>query len=320
MEHRRHLYQITAFSLLLLSVLSFGYVSTFANIGHSKPDGQPYTVKEFNVNAPVRLNVRTSGGNIRVESRNSNSNKVRVEMYVRKGHRYLTSGDTGLKGYDIDISQHGNEINAIAHQRGSIHFSFGNQPSISFVVYTPKSVNGELHTSGGNISLRHLEGSLNSRTSGGEVKATDITGDFKLRTSGGNITVHHQTGNLVAHTSGGDIDLTDANGKMDIHTSGGEINLTDAGGNITGNTSGGSIHADIHKITNHLSLKTSGGNINAKIPQGQGYSLELRGESVHTNLHDFNGTMRSDKVEGTVRGGGPKVTLRTSGGSIYLND
>jgi DUF4097 and DUF4098 domain-containing protein YvlB len=320
MENRRHYFRITAFTLLLLSVLSFGCVATFANSNRSQPDGQPYTVKEFNVNAPVNLNVRTSGGNISVESRNSNSNKVRVEMYVRKGHRYLTAGDTDLKGYDIDISKHGNEINAISHQHGSIHFSFGSQLSISFVVYTPKSVNGTVHTSGGDISLRHLEGSLNSKTSGGEVEATDITGDFSLKTSGGNITVHHQTGNLVAHTSGGDIDLTDANGKIDIHTSGGEINLTDAVGDITGKTSGGNIHASINKITNQLYLKTSGGNIHAKIPQEKGYSLELRGESVHTNLHDFNGTMRSDKVEGTVRGGGPKITLRTSGGSIYLND
>lgn len=302
----------------LLPLLLISCVSSYASNGNGKQDGQPYMTKDFNVSTPVRLQVRTSGGNISVQSRYSN--KVRVEMYVRKGHRYLTPGDDALKGYDITIAKHGNEIVATAHQRVHIGFSFNHQPSISFVLYTPKSVKGTVHTSGGNISINQLEGGLETKTSGGNIKATDISGNYTLNTSGGRISIHQFNGSVKAHTSGGSIDVEKADGQLDLHTSGGNISLQNVGGDITAKTSGGNISAKIHKVTNMLSLKTSGGNVNASIPSDQGYSLELRGGSVHTNLQNFNGTMKNDRVDGTVRGGGPKIILKTSGGSVHLSD
>lgn len=307
--------------LLLLSAFLMGYVSfTYPN-GNNKSTRQndkPYEVKEFNVTSPVRLDVRTSGGYIKVESRYSD--KVRVEMFVRKGNRYLTPKSNALKGFSIDISQNGNEIRAIARHHGSFGFSFGNQPSISFVLYTPKSVNGELHTSGGKISIKGLNGDLNTYTSGGRIEAADLEGNYTLKTSGGRIVIHQIKGTINASTSGGRIVAGNANGKLLLHTSGGSISLNNVGGEINASTSGGNISASVNQISNLLSLKTSGGNITATIPSNQGYTLELRGGSVHTNLQNFNGTMRRNKVDGTVRGGGPKIILKTSGGSIRLSD
>jgi len=301
--------------LLLFSAILIGCVSTYANGWRQQPDGQPYEVKEFNVSTPIQLNVRTSGGNIRIESRYSN--KVRVEMYVRKSGHYLTPSDNALKGYDIDISKHGSEIRAIAHHSG-MGFHFGSQPSISFVLYTPKASDGDLHTSGGNISIQGLEGNMQTHTSGGNIDATDLNGSYTLKTSGGRISIHKVNGKVRANTSGGSIDVAEASGILSLHTSGGNISLQNVSGEIDGKTSGGNISAKIQKVTNQVSLKTSGGNVNVSIPSDKGYSLELKGGSVHTNLQNFNGTMRNDRVDGTVRGGGPKIILKTSGGSVHL--
>lgn len=318
MNYQRYrLYQLPF--VLILAVFIY-FLPAYANniIQTRQSEGKPYQVKEFNVNAPVRLDVQTSGGNIRVESRSEN--KVRVEMYVRKNGHYLTPHDNALKNYKIDISKHGNEIRAIVRQRHGFGTIFGRQPSISFVLYTPKSVNGKLNTSGGNITIRNLKGELENHTSGGNIEAVNISGDFTLGTSGGQIIIHKAQGKIMASTSGGNVQADNSDGSLNLRTSGGSISLNNVGGDITAKTSGGNISASIHKVTNQLSLKTSGGNITATIPGNQGYTLDLRGSSVNTNLQKFNGTLRHNRVRGNVEGGGPKITLKTSGGNITLSN
>lgn len=308
------IFLLSGFKMPLISTVLTKNTSTTV---HKYDNGTPYLVKEFNVTTPVQIKVRTSGGFINVESRYSN--KVRVEMYVHKNGRNLTKKDTDLKNYDIEISKSGNEIQAIARRKSGIHFGFWNNMSINFVVYGPKNANCDIRTSGGHLELTGLNGQLNAHTSGGGIRATDVSGEVKLNTSGGAITVNHQNGNLSANTSGGPIRVSDADGTLTLRTSGGGIRLDEVSGQIDARTSGGGIRASVKNVKNYLTLRTSGGNISASIPSGQGYDLDLSGSSVHTHLSDFDGSMKSDNVRGTVKGGGPKIVLKTSGGSIHLN-
>ena len=315
----------TSAFFLLVAFLLLGFTSknkvtrdTNPVIAQQKDDGTPYLVKEFNVNAPIRLTVRTSGGYITVKSRYSD--KVRVEMYVRRHGHELTKKDTDLGDYNIDISKSGNEVRAIDQSKSRVHCGFWNGYSISFVVYTPRKCDCNIKTSGGHIDLADLEGQMDASTSGGHIDANDITGNASLRTSGGSIKITHQDGEMDARTSGGHIEVDGGNGTLRLSTSGGHISLDGVAGEIDARTSGGSIRANVLNIKNRLSLRTSGGGITANIPGNQGYDLDLSGSSVHTNLKDFSGSMRHNSVEGTVKGGGPKVILRTSGGSIRLNE
>ena len=54
------------------------------NLEQSDVD-DPYRVEEFTIRTPGNLEVRTSGGHIEVDG--SESNTVRVEMYVRQNGR-----------------------------------------------------------------------------------------------------------------------------------------------------------------------------------------------------------------------------------------
>ena len=280
-------------------------------------DGTPYLVKNFNVHTPIHLTVQTSGGYINVQYRNSN--KVRIEMYVQHHGRYLTPKDTDLGEYHIDISKSGNEVRAISRSKNRVHFGFWQGYSISFVIYTPKRCDCELHTSGGFLKLSGIEGEIDARTSGGYISSDDITGNIQLHTSGGQIKLNHISGDIVAKTSGGSIAVNSGTGSLRLSTSGGPIKLDGISGEVDARTSGGSIHANVLRVDNRLSLRTSGGNITANIPTDKGYDLDLSGSSVHTNLKNFSGTMKRDAVQGTVMGGGPKIILKTSGGSIRLN-
>lgn len=276
----------------------------------------PYLTKTFNL-AAGDLFVSTSGGSIRVEG--SNTTKVKVEMYV-KSNKYSDSKirEKLEEDFEISIEKIGSRIEAIAKRTGK-SWSW-NGISISFVVYTPVNFACELNTSGGSLKIAGVKGrSHELKTSGGSITAEDMSGNLEARTSGGSITVRDYEGDVDGKTSGGSIKLDDITGDIDVSTSGGGIKIEDVQGEVYASTSGGSINANITKLENQLVLKTSGGSVRATIPNGLGLDLDLRGNRVNTSLNNFSGESKSDRVAGTVNGGGIMVKLSTSGGSVNLN-
>lgn len=276
---------------------------------------QPYRTERFSVSGNVTLDVETSGGSIEVTG--SNNNEVVVEMYVRKRGRWLQMGDDDLSDYQITIVQQGNKIIAHAERKAKLNWG-SNNISISFKVMAPSSTSSELSTSGGSIGIALLEGNQRLDTSGGSISVDDVMGNVEARTSGGSISVENMEGDLDAKTSGGSISLDRVKGKLDFSTSGGSINVSEISGQVRGSTSGGSIRADITDVTGDISLRTSGGSIYATVPGGRGYDLELRGNRVITELRNFSGNAEEDRISGQMNGGGPKISLRTSGGHIKL--
>lgn len=280
---------------------------------------EPYQVESFDLNEPGTLDVQTSGGHITVEG--SSSNSVRVEMYVQKNGQNLLPEDTNLEDWDIDISQSGSAIKAIAKRSNNKNWSFfgNNNLSISFVVYTPREMSSDLKTSGGHIKTRGLSGKQELSTSGGHLELANLKGTIKARTSGGHIDVSDIQGNINVRTSGGHIDVRKSEGTMKVKTSGGHIDLADVSGTVEASTSGGGISADLNSIGQFVDLRTSGGNVNINVPENMGLDLNLRGSYVSTNLKNFSGEVDRDEVRGKLNGGGPMISARTSGGTVSLS-
>lgn len=305
------------FSLIFSLLLVSSSVAS-ANSGSIDQD-DPYRIEEFNINTPGELQVRTSGGHITVEG--SNSNSVRVEMYVRKDGKNLTSSDISLDKWDIDISQSGNSIKATAKHQGNNGWSSWNNDrlSISFVVFAPKKMSTDLKTSGGHIEAQNLEGNQMIVTSGGHLNLTNLKGTIEAKTSGGHIDLSDIEGNLNVRTSGGHISAKTVAGTLQARTSGGHIKLSDISGSVKAATSGGSITASLNTIDQFVDLKTSGGNVDFTIPENIGVNLQLKGSFVHGKFNNFSGEMENNEVEGELNGGGPKVAARTSGGTVRLS-
>ncbi len=300
----------------LLSVAVAVFLFTFSVQVKANSEDTPYLTKTFNLSSG-ELYVSTSGGSIKVEG--GTGNTVKVEMYVRSSKHSDEKIKEMLEDeYEIKIGQTGSRVEATAKRLGS-GWNW-NSISISFVVYTPKNFACELNTSGGSLNLSGVSGSQQSmKTSGGSIHAEEISGELDVNTSGGSIDIDELNGNLKANTSGGSINLSEIRGDIDAHTSGGGINIEDVQGYVSATTSGGSITANISKLEKQLVLKTSGGSVNATIPSGLGLNLDLRGNRVNTSLNNFSGESKSDRVTGTVNGGGILVELATSGGSVNLN-
>ena len=305
-------------------------------------------IQEYTISSPLSLNLSTSGGNINTVARDGNG--VEVAFIVKKRNQVVDISLEELKKLaDVEIIQNGNSLTI------NIKHIHERNLSVGFSVKTPANTSCNLNTSGGNISLTDVNGSQNVNTSGGNIDLTKLTGTvtantsggnisisdskatyiattsggnislnnidgkLKVSTSGGNIHANNVKPELNAETSGGNIDVNNAEGPLDVNTSGGSITLDKIAGSVKAETSGGSISANITKLSDKLDLETSGGGIRVTIPSGLGLNLDLSADHIDTQLTNFSGTAKKDRINGQINGGGIPVHISTSGGSITLS-
>jgi len=192
-------------------------------------------------------------------------------------------GKKGKKSEDFEVtfSQDGDDVKVVGDQKG---ISFWGSSRVHFIVKVPQRYNVDLKTSGGSIELSSLNGEVDAYTSGGSIKLGKIEGEVDVKTSGGSIRVEEVAGEINAHTSGGSIKVTMSEQPK---------------GNSRLSTSGGSVTAYLlPSIAVDLSASTSGGR-------------------VHSDFA-VNGSVKKTSVDGSVNGGGPKLVLKTSGGSVNI--
>jgi hypothetical protein len=186
------------------------------------------------------------------------------------------------------------------------------------------SIDGK--TSGGNIELKTFNGDADLRTSGGNITLDAGTGDVKARTSGGNLQFANVTGAVNGRATGGGITLRDCSGGADVRTAGGSIEVENDGP-VLARTTGGSIRCRLQKTSTSqnllLDMESMGGGINVSVVPDIAATVEAKalGGAVTTELPvaaETAGSLRPDRLQGTINGGGPLLRLRSVGGSIIL--
>jgi DUF4097 and DUF4098 domain-containing protein YvlB len=312
-------------------------------------ENEPYMVKSFN--GVKRVKAQTAGGNISVTGEDGATTKVEVVIRSSNYNRQLSKEEIRAKleaDYELRIETQGDALLLLAKNKRSGWNRDG--LSISFHIISPKEVSTNLVTSGGNISLRNLNGEQDFTTSGGNLVITDLRGDINGRTSGGNIKAERvydkvdlttsggnvsavaSKGKLTLSTSGGNLQLEDLEGTIDATTSGGTVNgerlsgqieASTSGGNVVlhhisgslkAGTSGGNVKVYMDKVDQYVKLSNSGGGIDINLPDGKGYTLDLRGDKINTStLRNFSGSSSEGKMNGTMNGGGAQITAGNSG-------
>jgi hypothetical protein len=125
-----------------------------------------------------------------------------------------------------------------------------------------------LATSGGDLEIARLKGDLDAKTSGGYIHLDDVVGRVVARTSSGNVVARGVRGDCDLKTSGGDIRAT-IDGKIAAHTSGGDVTAELVGANrgISVSSSGGDLTVRVPKDTKgELNAATSGGSVRTELP------------------------------------------------------
>ena len=292
--------------------------------------------KSFSVAPGGKLTIKADRGSIDVKT--AATDKVAIIVTREPGRG--AAADI-LEKHVVTFDHQGNDVSVEAKMPNMKTSWFrGNNLKVHYDVTVPAKYNVNLHSAGGSISIKDLEGEARSHTSGGSLKFGQIKGpvhghtsggsinvmgatqDVNVETSGGSITVGDTSGNVIAKTSGGSIRIGDVKGSVDADTSGGSIEVAGATGPVNAHTSGGPIRATItQQPTAACTFETSGGGIELKMASNVAIDLDAQtsGGSVSTEFPvAVQGELKKNQLRSKVNGGGPKVTLETSGGSIRI--
>jgi hypothetical protein len=280
--------------------------------------------KTFAVQPNGSFKATTQGGDITIQTHDLNEVRIVAKQQFRTDSE--AEADDVIKKLTLTLAQDGNAVTAEASYEKSSSFFRGSWPpvQVSFVVTVPKYFNVNLTTSGGDITVGSLNGNAKARTSGGDLKFARIDGEVDGHTSGGDISLKEGTARANLRTSGGDIDIDRAGGITQVSTSGGDIKLNSVAQLTSATTSGGNITAVLTEpLKNDAELRTSGGNVKVTVPANAAFDLNAgtSGGTVSASgvtIKIAEGGAGKRKLTGQVNGGGPKLTLRSSGGDIVV--
>jgi DUF4097 and DUF4098 domain-containing protein YvlB len=300
---------VFATTLIALSVQTPFYEGYGGARRHFDKQTQKYS-ESFNVQKGGILRLDTDVGGVTVTGGDVSTVQVTVNV---KG------AESDVKEFTVKFNQTDQGVEIVGRYRdhNGWHFNWRDFDA-HYEVVVPADFNLNLETSGGDIVVSDIRGTVRGQTSGGDVEITGITGDINLETSGGDIRLRQITGTVVSETSGGDIDGTSLTGDVRVETSGGNIDLREVNGKTVASTSGGNVRMELVEYKG-VDASTSGGNITIRLPGSAG--ADIHAETVAGSVHcdfPFQGSLDDGTLDGTINGGGQRLRAETSGGDISI--
>jgi len=324
----------------ILSAIGSVFLLVAAQCPAVEDNADKTITKTFNVEPGGELNVEADQGDIDILTGDQSTVQVIVEREVIGGS--AGQAEKLLKGHKVTFTQDGNiihvEAKSLKPPRGHSHPNL----EVHFRITVPKRFSANLTTAGGNVKVTGLRGSVDARTSGGNMVFSKIQGAVEANTSGGNVRaadctdklqIQSSGGNMVlkdfsgpsaaVDTSGGNIEVSGCTGMLEVKTSGGNISVDGfSGATAYADTSGGAVSVSLDKQpSGNCTFRTSGGNIVVKVPENIAVNLTAGtdGGTVSSDLPvTVQGKIKEGSLEGKINGGGPVMSLRTSGGDIKL--
>jgi len=279
--------------------------------------------RDFKVPTGGNLTVRTDIGDIDI--RTGSDDRVSIEARVGADVRDARKAAKRIAEFKIDMVQRGNSISINGDDGGdssTFWNIFSDNIRVRFLVSVPRRFNVDVNTSGGDVAVGDLQGAVKLRTSGGDLRAGDIEGTLEGHTSGGDIHLRSASGPSEVNTSGGDISIGRITTQFKAQTSGGDISIQSASGAIDASTSGGSVDVQfVSQLRGSSRLSTSGGDVVVHLPRNAKLNLDAKcsgGRVVSDVPIRVSGRMEEDELEGTMNGGGPMLSLRSSAGRIEI--
>jgi DUF4097 and DUF4098 domain-containing protein YvlB len=287
---------------------------------------------------PNRLKVSQAGNTISVQYHDTRHHSGRLVFTIKVPAKF-----------NADIQTSGGSLK----QKGSLTGEMkaetqGGSIKIEYIVG-----NVDLETGGGSIKVEKVEGDARLQTGGGSIETGTITGTTDAHTGGGGITLKETGGKVVASTGGGSINVRGAKAWLELSTGGGSVRVSDAKFGAKVATGGGSV--EMEKITGMVNVSTGGGSISCELNPGEkgNSSLKTGGGDIElilpenakvivdATIHQGGGwgghhkdcrvrsDFKADKYEGDdeseeihaeyiINGGGPRITLVTSGSDIDI--
>jgi hypothetical protein len=131
-----------------------------------------------------------------------------------------------------------------------------------------------------------------------------------------------RTSDLKVENTNGSVNVSDLNGRLELGTTNGRIEAVRCAGSINAGTTNGAIRAELLQVdaSKKMEFETTNGSITLTVPPA--FAAEVEADTT-------NGSIRSDlpvltksfsrrELRGTINGGGTRLSLHTTNGSIEI--
>jgi len=238
--------------------------------------------RTLTVSGPVDLSVRTGSGDIQI--RTGSSDRVQILGRISASHSWNSAESPADRVRRIEsvppIEQDGNVI-SIGNTRGDDLY---NNASISYELVVPANTQVNASTGSGDQLIGSVDGAVRARTGSGDIRIERTGGSLNAQTGSGSIRVASVGGEIRAQTGSGDVEVTQI-GRADVN------------------------------------VQTGSGDVTLSLPSNAAYTLDASTGSGSINTAQpitMQGRLRRNHVQGTVRGGGNAVRVKTGSGSIDI--
>lgn len=294
--------------------------------------------RSLTVNGPVDLDVQTGSGSIDI--RGGAGKEVRIVGRIRahRGFWNNRSAEERVRAIEANppIAQNGNafRIGEFADR------DLGSNVSISYEVTVPAetrlrsrtgsgshridSIRGpvEAQTGSGSIRVGQIAASVTAVSGSGSIEVTGAGEGVTARTGSGSVRARGVQGRVEAMSGSGQIDVAYAGaGDGDFSTGSGRIDVTGANGQLRARAGSGTMWIE-GRPSADWSVDTGSGSISLRLPADAAFDLHARtGSGSIANNHpiEARGSLSRRQIQGRVRGGGPRLDVSASSGSIRLD-
>ena len=290
----------TASALLLLGILLTGRAGSPAQggAGERRPRVEDADRRTFDAGAGGKLTLAAPVGDVEVAAEETDVVTVEILRRVQADDR----GEAArlLANLLVETEQQGRDVTVRVRFRRETPDDERRRVGLRFQISVPRSYGLDVSTVG-------------------SFRVGDLQGGVSVETNGGDISLGRVSGEVVAASSGGRVRIAGADGASKLTTDGGSVSIESAGA-VEAETGGGHFKATLSRQPqSDSSISTSGGKIELSI--GPGVGLELDAEAADgrvTGEYDEAAGPKRNSLRMTVGGGGPRLVLRSAGGSIRL--
>lgn len=129
--------------------------------------------------------------------------------------------------------------------------------------------------------------------------------------------------NVSLRTVNGSINLGGVTGQLEVDTTNGRIEITQCAGSLNASTTNGGVHAEFTHVTpgKGIRIETTNGRIEIALPASLAADVDAgtTNGKIESDLTLALRSSSSNRLRGSLNGGGTSVRLRTTNGSIQIH-
>lgn len=322
--------------LLLLSALVFLIADTSKGHGLStkagaltvaaspsgftaRGDAERMIDKRFDVAPGDKLVVDV--GHADVDIQTTSADEARVEVFLEG--RDMQRARRFFEALRFEVEQQGNTVSVTTNQRPSVGWSFDrNGRAHVFVRITiPEHFDARIEVAHGNLTMGSLTGEVDLQMSHGNAHVEALRGEeLRFETAHGDLrTARIEGRTVVLHASHGDLDLGAVVAQdLEAEIAHGNIEIDELEGRAEVAGAHGNIDVRLAK-SGGLRVHNSHGNVTLVLPPDHPGELRLTASKVRlASSLAFEGTVRDNRADGRINGGGPMLEAHISHGNLTL--